>query len=157
MPSAGYVPESKRCVLASGTATSVDDQQPGNAVAGPVLTPACSTIWYALEDRLPEGDRPVLLFPCITDVGIPFITSNPEYVRRFAQQWGFTHWADIGELPDGLEAAARARCEEARQADARRAPRSHTHYWRDLRCTLSMRQGAARRRGLTRKIPLACR
>ena len=58
--------------------------------------------WIALEDELPKIEEHycVLLFPCKTDVGILYITSNVEYARGpYAQQAGYTHWAAIELAP----------------------------------------------------------
>lgn len=59
--------------------------------------------WIALEDELPNREEHycVLLFPCKSDVGILYITSNVEYARGpFAKQAGYTHWAAIELAPD---------------------------------------------------------
>lgn len=59
--------------------------------------------WIALDDELPKVEEHycVLLFPCKTDVGILYITSNVEYARGpYAKQAGYTHWAAIELAPD---------------------------------------------------------
>lgn len=57
-------------------------------------------IWRCLETDPPTGDHPVLLFPCRTDCGILYITSNPVYARVNAFKNGYTHWAEIELAPD---------------------------------------------------------
>jgi len=58
--------------------------------------------WIALEDQLPEVDEHycVMLFPCQTDVGILYVTSNVHYARQTALAQGYTHWAAIELAPD---------------------------------------------------------
>jgi hypothetical protein len=74
-------------------------------------------IWRDLQTDPPTGDRCVVLFPQITDVGILFTASNPDYARQTALQAGYTHWMEIPPLEGDLEAEAEARCAEFRQLD----------------------------------------
>lgn len=113
--------------------------------------------WHLLAERLPEGDRAVQLFPCITDIGILFVVSNPDYARINALSDGYTHWAEIARLPDGVEEAAEAAQEALRQAEGDYRDTGYVHYWRGLQQTLAIRRGAARRRASKSKRPLACR
>lgn len=76
-----------------------------------------SAIWRDLRTDPPTGDRCVVLFPMISDVGILFTASNPEYARQNAVNAGYTHWMEIPPLGDNLEAEAEARCEEFRRLD----------------------------------------
>ncbi len=58
--------------------------------------------WIALDDELPKHEEHycVLLFPCKSDVGLLYITSNVDYARGpFARQAGYTHWAAIELAP----------------------------------------------------------
>lgn len=79
--------------------------------------PSQSTVWRDLRTDPPTGNRCVVLFPLISDVGIPFTASNPEYARQSALQAGYTHWMEIPPLGENLEADAEARCEEFRRLD----------------------------------------
>jgi len=59
--------------------------------------------WISLDEKLPNVEEHycVLLFPCKTDVGILYITSNVEYARGpYAKQAGYTHWAAIELAPN---------------------------------------------------------
>lgn len=57
--------------------------------------------WYDLKTSLPTGDEyAVLLFPCQTDCGLLYITSNPSYARINAIKHGYTHWAKIDHAPE---------------------------------------------------------
>ena len=72
--------------------------------------------WHDLRAELPPGDRPVILFPQISDCGHLFdversyVVSNPEYVRLRALEQGYTHWFPVPIHPQ--EAAIRAKIEE---------------------------------------------
>jgi hypothetical protein len=74
--------------------------------------------WRDLASDPPTGARCVVLFPQISDCGILFTASNPEYARMNALKNGYTHWMEIGPLPGSLEADAKARCAEARRLDS---------------------------------------
>jgi hypothetical protein len=52
-------------------------------------------MWRDLETDPPTGDDCVILFPQITDVGIMYIASNPDYARQTALKNGYTHWMEI--------------------------------------------------------------
>lgn len=56
--------------------------------------------WRDLKTDPPTGGDVVLLFPCISDVGILYTASNPEYARINALKQGYTHWAAIERHPD---------------------------------------------------------
>lgn len=71
--------------------------------------------WRCLKTDPPVGDGCVVLFPVITDVGILYTASNPEYARKRALHAGYTHWAQIEPHPD--EAEAEARCAAIRELD----------------------------------------
>jgi hypothetical protein len=82
--------------------------------------------WHDLRTEAPPtGERPVILFPVISDVGHRFDVrrdyhvSNPEYVRLRALEMGYTHWFPVPPHPD--EAAIEARIEAlyASENDAR--------------------------------------
>jgi len=66
-------------------------------------------IWRDLKTDPPTGEDCVILFPCISDVGIMYIASNPEFARANALKHGYTHWAAIERHPD--HDAAKAQCE----------------------------------------------
>jgi len=64
--------------------------------------------WHDLKKEQIPGDRSVILFPVITDVGHIFdvfsfntyTISNPEYARLHALEKGYTHWFPIPVHPD---------------------------------------------------------
>jgi len=56
--------------------------------------------WRDLKTDPPIGNGCVILFPCITDVGILYTASNPEYARQNALKQGYTHWMPIEPHPD---------------------------------------------------------
>lgn len=57
--------------------------------------------WVSLDERLPEGQQCVLLFPIISDVGIVYTVSNPDFVRGpFCRKQGYTHWKAFDPHPD---------------------------------------------------------
>ena len=57
--------------------------------------------WRDLLTDPPTGNEyGVLLFPCKSDCGILYTTSNPDYARgKYAQEAGFTHWCEIELAP----------------------------------------------------------
>ena len=58
-------------------------------------------IWYDLKIEPPSDDEyAVLLFPCKTDCGLMYITSNPVYARVNGVKNGYTHWARIHPAPE---------------------------------------------------------
>ena len=57
-------------------------------------------MWRDLKTDPPTGDEEVVLFPCISDVGILYTASNPEYARLNAAKHGYTHWAPLARHPD---------------------------------------------------------
>lgn len=63
-------------------------------------------IWRSIKDDPPTHDRCVVIFPCVTDVGHVYQTSNPEYVRQNAWNQGYRFWADIDPAPGEAEAIA---------------------------------------------------
>ena len=70
--------------------------------------------WYDLRTEAPPPvGRPVILFPMISDVGHRYDVrrnyhvSNPEYVRLYALEMGYTHWFPVPPHPD--EAAIEAK------------------------------------------------
>lgn len=67
-------------------------------------------MWRDLKNDPPTGDDCVVLFPCISDVGIMYSSSNPEYARVNGLKHGYTHWMPIERHPD--HDAAKARCEQ---------------------------------------------
>ena len=57
-------------------------------------------IWYDLKTEPPSDDEyAVLLFPCKTDCGLMYITSNPVFARVNGVKNGYTHWARIHLAP----------------------------------------------------------
>ena len=72
-------------------------------------------IWRDLKTDPPTGDRCILLFPSLSDVGHLYSVSNPDYARINGLRHGHTHWADIEPHPQ--EAAAEAKVEEIRRAE----------------------------------------
>ena len=56
--------------------------------------------WRDLATDPPTGNEHcVLLFPCRSDVGIFYITSNPYYAMQHGVEQGYTHWAEIELAP----------------------------------------------------------
>ena len=56
--------------------------------------------WYDLATEPPTDDEhAVLLFPCKTDCGLLYITSNPVFARVNGVKSGYTHWARIHPAP----------------------------------------------------------
>lgn len=56
--------------------------------------------WYDLATEPPtDNEHAVLLFPCKTDCGLLYITSNPIYARLNGVKHGYTHWARIQPAP----------------------------------------------------------
>lgn len=76
-----------------------------------------TTRWRSLIDDPPTGTRCVILFPMVTDIGILFTASNPDYARLNAAKAGYTHWMEIDSLPGDLESRADAACAELRRLD----------------------------------------
>jgi hypothetical protein len=66
-------------------------------------------MWRCLKTDPPTGDDCVVLFPCISDVGIMYVASNPEYARENAVKHGYTHWMSILRHQD--HDAAKAACD----------------------------------------------
>ena len=57
-------------------------------------------IWYDLATEPPtDKEHAVLLFPCKTDCGLLYITSNPAFARINGVKSGYTHWARIQQAP----------------------------------------------------------
>lgn len=57
-------------------------------------------IWYDLASEPPTDDEyAVILFPCKTDCGLLYTTSNPVFARVNGVKQGYTHWARIQEAP----------------------------------------------------------
>jgi hypothetical protein len=65
--------------------------------------------WRDLKTDPPTGDRAVLLFPCISDVGHLYTVSNTQYARARGTEFGYTHWSDIPVHPKELEIEAKCR------------------------------------------------
>lgn len=65
-------------------------------------------VWKDLKTDPPTGDEYcVLLFPCKTDCGLLYITSNTDYARgQYALDAGYTHWAEFNLAPTHAEAQA---------------------------------------------------
>lgn len=61
-------------------------------------------MWYDLKTNPPVGNRCVILFPVISDVGILYTTSNPDYARgKYALEAGYTHYMYIDPAPNEAE------------------------------------------------------
>ncbi len=59
-----------------------------------------SNNWRDLKTDPPTRDEYcVLLFPCITDCGILYTVSNPEYAKYTAPSHGYTHWCKVELAP----------------------------------------------------------
>lgn len=57
--------------------------------------------WIKLSERKPEGPDCVILYPIISDVGILYTCSNPDYARsENAMKQGYTHWMPFEPHPD---------------------------------------------------------
>lgn len=57
-------------------------------------------IWYDLATEPPADDEyAVILFPCQTDCGLLYTSSNPTYARVNGVKHGYTHWARIQPAP----------------------------------------------------------
>lgn len=57
-------------------------------------------LWRELATDPPSGDEYcVILFPCKSDVGVLYITSNPQYAIKRGVEAGYTHWSDITLAP----------------------------------------------------------
>jgi hypothetical protein len=59
--------------------------------------------WQSLKDNPPNPKEHycVLLFPCISDVGIIYTTSNVDYaIGPYAIEAGYTHWMPVEKHPD---------------------------------------------------------
>lgn len=85
------------------------------------VTERAMSEWRDLKTDPPQGDRLVILFPCISDVGILYTTSNPDYARLNGTKNGYTHWTYFDPHP--MESEAEARCEQIRQMDEERSER----------------------------------
>lgn len=59
-------------------------------------------MWRDLEKDPPTDEEYcVILFPCKTDCGLLYVTSNPKYARGpIAIQMGYTHWCKVPLAPD---------------------------------------------------------
>lgn len=56
--------------------------------------------WKDLKTNPPTGkEHTILLFPCRTDCGLLYITSNPHYAIVNGVKNGYTHWAEIEFAP----------------------------------------------------------
>ena len=56
--------------------------------------------WRDLKTDPPTGkEHAILLFPCKTDCGLLYITSNPHYAIKNGVLNGYTHWAEIEFAP----------------------------------------------------------
>ena len=56
--------------------------------------------WNDLKTNPPTGkEHAILLFPCRTDCGLLYITSNPHYAIKNGVKAGYTHWAEIEFAP----------------------------------------------------------
>jgi hypothetical protein len=56
--------------------------------------------WRDLITDPPTGkEYAVLLFPCKTDCGILYVTSNPQYAIVNAAKQGYTHWCEFKLAP----------------------------------------------------------
>lgn len=76
--------------------------------------------WHDLATEPPRGDRPVILFPQISDVGhmydvSPWNVSNPEFARLNALRQGYTSWFPVPVHAD--EDVVKARIEEIYRAE----------------------------------------
>lgn len=57
-------------------------------------------IWRDLKNDPPTGkEYCILLFPCKSDIGILYITSNPHYAIKHGADQGYTHWAEFDLAP----------------------------------------------------------
>lgn len=57
-------------------------------------------IWRDLKTDPPTGSEYcILLFPCKSDVGILYTTSNPHYAMKQGIRQGYTHWAEFELAP----------------------------------------------------------
>ena len=57
-------------------------------------------VWKDLKTNPPTGkEHAILLFPCRTDCGLLYITSNPHYAIKNGVKNGYTHWAEIELAP----------------------------------------------------------
>jgi len=66
------------------------------------------TTWIPLSERRPTGQDCVLLYPVISDVGIAYTVSNPDYARgEYVLEQGYTHWAKFHPHPEEMEQYAR--------------------------------------------------
>jgi len=56
--------------------------------------------WNDLKENPPTGkEYAVILFPCKTDCGLLYTTSNPQYAVKHGTASGYTHWAEIELAP----------------------------------------------------------
>jgi hypothetical protein len=57
--------------------------------------------WNDLKTNPPTGSEyAIILFPCKSDCGILYTTSNPQYAIKHGIESGYTHWAEIELAPD---------------------------------------------------------
>lgn len=63
-----------------------------------------NNLWRDLKSDPPTGEEYcVLLFPCKTDCGLLYITSNPQFAITNGAKQGFTHWCDVELAPAHIE------------------------------------------------------
>ena len=56
--------------------------------------------WRDLKSDPPTGEEYcVILFPCKTDCGLLYITSNPQFAIINGFNQGFTHWCEVELAP----------------------------------------------------------
>lgn len=56
--------------------------------------------WKDLKTNPPTGkEKVILLFPCRTECGLLYITSNPHYAIKNGVKNGYTHWAKFEFAP----------------------------------------------------------
>lgn len=56
--------------------------------------------WNDLKTNPPTGkEYAVILFPCRSDCGILYTSSNPQYAIKNGVKAGYTHWAEIELAP----------------------------------------------------------
>jgi len=73
------------------------------SVTGLVVEKLKGILWKSLKDNPPEiNDTPILIFPCITDVGHKITVSNRDFAIKNGLKQGYTHWAEI-ILPDNYD------------------------------------------------------
>ena len=56
--------------------------------------------WNDLKTNPPTGrEYAIILFPCRSDCGILYTTSNPQYAIKNGIEAGYTHWANFELAP----------------------------------------------------------